>query len=292
MKSKLLQAVLSSGVLLALGFAFAVPASAQSTFYDFESPDYSGSASGTVLTGQQGWTLPAGTDYSVYTYADNAPGLPANPNGGGQFIGGTSAAGNTFARAQHAQDFSGGPGVWSLTYDFAARYNGTLPTAQNLSSFSLQDSVTQRSFIALNTWVDVNTGTNWNAQYNVFDSAGTALNNQSPGAAWNNLEVNKWYRQSTTVDFNTNRILEVSIIDLETGDTTTAAQTNWYLSGGSMSELALPTGFRFFSGGAAGNVMAWDNAAISIVPGPGALVTALIGVIPGAGLLLRRHRRK
>jgi hypothetical protein len=38
--------------------------------------------------------------------------------------------------------------------------------------------------------------------------------------------------------------------------------------------------------------MGWDNAAISIVPAPGALITALLGVLPGAGLLLRRRRLK
>jgi hypothetical protein len=290
MRSKLLQAVLSKGVLLALGIAFAASATAQSTTYDFESPTYSGSAGGTLLTGQQGWTLPAGTDYSVFTYADNAPGLPVNPSGGGQFLGGTSTGTNP-ARAQHTQNFSGGDGVWSVSYDFAARYNGTLPTAQNLGSFSLQPG-TARSFIALNTWVDLNTGTNWNAQYNVFDAAGVAVNNQSPGAAWNNLEVNHWYRQNTTFDFNANRILEVSITDLATGTTTTTAPTNWFLAGGSASALPLPTDIRFFAGGAAGNVMGWDNAAISIVPAPGALVTALLGVIPGAGLLLRRRWNK
>jgi hypothetical protein len=291
MKSKLLQAVLSMGVLLALGIALATSATAQSTSYDFESPTYSGSAAGTLLTGQQGWTLPAGTDQLVYTYAGNTLGLPTNPNGGAQFLGGTSGAANAFARAQHTQNFSGGDGIWSVAYDFAARYNGTLPSAQNLGSFSLQPG-TARSFIALNTWADVATATNWNAQYNVFDAANVALNNQSPGAAWNNLDVNHWYRQSTTFDFNTNRILEVSITDLTTGTTTTAAQTNWYMAGGSASALPLPTDIRFFAGGAQGNVMGWDNVSISIVPAPGALFTALIGVMPGAGLLLRRRRRK
>src|SRR5687768_3974417 len=76
-------------------------------FANFEAPGYSGSSAGVLLTGQDGWQLPAGSvDHNVFTYAGNAPGFVANPNGGAQFISGTSQGGTLFSRAQHDHDFS------------------------------------------------------------------------------------------------------------------------------------------------------------------------------------------
>src|SRR6266550_3216169 len=95
---------------------------------NFEPPAYAGSAAGTLLTGQNGWYVPvAGSpDYNVYTYAGNTLTLPVNPvTGGTQFVGGVSA-GTVFARSQHDLDFSTS-NVWTLSYDVAHRYNGTLP---------------------------------------------------------------------------------------------------------------------------------------------------------------------
>lgn len=254
---------------------------------DFEAPTYSGSSSGTVLTNQDGWYIPAtgGVDFNCYTYSGNALGLGANPTGGDQFIGGISA-GATPARAQRDQDWSSAP-VWKVSYDINSVYLGTLPTAQNLSSWSLQDSTTTKSFIALNTWVDVATATNWNMQYNVFDAGGLALNNQSAGSAMENLEVNHWYRQSTTFSFVDNSISEVSITDLETGITTTYNPTGWYLQGGSGSALPLPTAARFFSGGAAGNATGFDNYTMEAVPEPATIFALGLGL----AFLASRKRR-
>src|SRR5688500_9608107 len=52
---------------------------------DCETPTYTGSPSGTLLSGQDGWYNPikGSTDWNVYTYADNAMGIVANPAGGG-----------------------------------------------------------------------------------------------------------------------------------------------------------------------------------------------------------------
>jgi hypothetical protein len=88
---------------------------------------------------------------------------------------------------------------------------------------------------------------------------------QSPGPAWQNLAVNHWYRQSTTFDFESNRVLSVSITDLDTGTTTTVAPSDWYMLGGASGGAPLPTALRFFVGGdtvTLGNTQGWDNLRI------------------------------
>src|SRR5688572_10054425 len=151
---------------------------------DFENPPYNGSAGGTLLTGQDGWYLPAagGADYNVFTYAGNTLGVVANPGGGGgQFAAGRSLGAN--ARAQKDFNWGSAPG-FDVSYDVNNTYAGQPPAVDNIASWSLQDSTTSRSMIALNTWTDPVTATNWDVEFNVFDAAGIATNNLSPGAAW------------------------------------------------------------------------------------------------------------
>jgi hypothetical protein len=95
--------------------------------------------------------------------------VPANPGGGSIFVAGNGPGSPVFARAQ--RDLVFGTGTWRIGFDVLAQYAGTLPTAQNLGSVSLQPSATAQSFIALARWTDVNTATNWNADYVWFDAA-------------------------------------------------------------------------------------------------------------------------
>jgi hypothetical protein len=251
-------------------------------FSDFEAPLYSGSAGGTVLTGQDGWTLPAGLDQFVFTYGGNALGLDPNPTGGAQFAGARTADANP-RRGQHLVDFSSGA-VYTASYDFAANYDGALPAAANLASFSFQDSVISASFIALDNFMDPNNpSAGWKAEYNVYNAAGTAILNQSAGSEWTNLTIKKWYRQSTTVDFSTNKIVEVAITDLTTNITTTA-NPDWYLQGGAAGGLPRPTGVRIFCGGSIGNMMGWDN--LNVTPAPAT------GLLLGLGVLAAGRRRR
>jgi hypothetical protein len=280
--------------IVALGL-FACAGAQADLITGFESGEgYTGSPGGTLLTngfgggGQNGWIQPTngGLDQNVYEYGGNALGFNNNPTGGKQFIGGTSGGGSSFPRAQHTHDFSSSS-TWTLSYDFAALWLGQGASAANLSSFSLQPSTgTNKSYIALNNFVDLNNpAAGWKAEYNVFDANDGALLNLSPGPEWANLNVNHWYRQSTTVDFATNLITEVTLTDLLTNQTFTANPVGWYLDGGANGNLPLPTDVRFFIGGALGNTMGFDNLNIS-VPAPGAMA-----LLAFSGLAASRRKR-
>lgn len=271
-----------AGVLLASAAANA------DLFVDFEAPTYVGDADGELLTlgfgggGQDSWYNPVNgsADFNVHSYAGNTHGFVANPGGGGeQFIVGRFGA--THARAQRNTDFSSAS-TWTISYDVNNIFSG--PTAaNNIGSFSLQDSTVSQSFIALNRYIDVANPTGWHASYNVYDAGGVAQTSQEAGDEWRNLQFNHWYRQTTEVDFATHAIVSVSITDLHTGTTTTVNPVGWYLQGGANSALPVPTGFRCFNSGNASNIGGWDN--ISIVPAPAT------GSALAIGLLAFRRRR-
>lgn len=261
--------------LLAAAIALAPVAWAQYQT-GFEGPTYVGDADGEALTngfggppGVDGWYNPVAstTDFLMYSYLGNSLNVPPNPQGCDQFVAGRREDVTTFcARAQRDVDFSSA-GVWEAQYDVCALFNGTLPTANNIGSWSMQDSATTRFFQSIWVWVDPATGTQWRGQYNCYSSAGAATNNLLAGPEWDNLDVNHWYRMRQRWDFTTNQILEVAITDLDTNVTTTVVPTDWWLTGGSTPALPLPTGTRLFVGGGtcaagtggAGNVMAFDN---------------------------------
>jgi hypothetical protein len=271
-------------ILPALALALLVPCAAYADYMtDFEG--LNGSPAGVPLTGQDGFYIPGGTDsvdYNVHTYAGNSLGFPANPEGGDQFVAGTGPASPTFARAQ--RDFAWADrDVWTVTYDFAGNFQGSGAAAQNLGSLSTQPSATSNGYIHLMTWVDINNPTNFNAFFLAFDAGGVqfAQPGASPGPEWENLEVNHWYRSQTVLDFATNQILEVSILDLETQQGATFNPTDWFLGGRADD----PDSFRFFAGGGvAGNTLAFDN--FSIVPEP---ATAFL-LLAGGFLALRRRK--
>jgi len=242
------------GALAAMASANAILATS------FEDPPYMGTAAGVDLTGQDGWETPAGSNFWLcYDYAGNAAGYPTAPAGGAQFIAGEALAGNIFGRAQHPVDFSMGD-IWSASFYIAAKYRGTLPTAPNLGSFSQQPSATSQFWQTLYNFVDVATATNWNCWYLCFDAGGVqfAQPGVSPGAAWDGLAVDHWYRCHTTWNYATHLVEMVAISDLSTGVTTVARPVGYYLAGGAASTLPRPTAIRNFSGGAAGNNTAID----------------------------------
>ena len=237
----------------------------------FESPTFNASPEGVSISGQDSWFTPdvAGSiDGRVFQYLGNSFGIPVHIQGGDQFLASRSEGGSSVARSQREGiEF---PAVAVITYDVLAAYSGAVPAAQNLGSFSLQPEPNSampmtRSFIQLSTWVDVNNPTSWNAGYLMYSADGVQGGQPGlfAGPEWQNLSLNTWYRLSTTVDFELNRITEVSITDLATGETTTAAPVDWFLGGGASSTLPNPSGVRFFVGGGLGNTMALDNLSIT-----------------------------
>jgi len=232
---------------------------------DFET--LSGSANGVVLTGQDGYYIPSGTtstDFYVYTYSGNALGYVQNPDGGNQFAGGRGPGGGTYARAQRDIDFWIIPGVGRFKIDMACQFLLTGVSTNNIGSMSVRSDNTNNinAYIHLATWVDPNNPTSFNFFYLAYDASGTqfAAPGQSPGAGWEGLSLNHWYRVWTVVDYNTNLITECGITDLSTNITNVANPSNWYLAGGSAGSGTLPVAFRIFAGGGSdGNSTAWDN---------------------------------
>jgi hypothetical protein len=252
----------------------------------FEPPLYTGSPAGTVLSGQDGWYNPvAGSaDYNVYTYAGNTYGVVSNPYGGDQFVGGRHEGLAAFARAQRDHDWTTRD-VWYVEYDVNAQYTGTLPAVDNLGSFSLQPSASATYFQSLYVWADPTTAVAWNSGY--LTAENPVAPPVFPGAAWQNLAVNHWYREGTLFRLSDKLILEVSIMDLTTGVTTVVSNPGWHLIN---PDYPLPTAFRFFTGGGAGadpagNFVAWDN--LKIAPEPGSLALIMVGL---GALRTRRWR--
>lgn len=238
---------------------------------DFEAPVYAGAAAGIDLNGQNLFYNPlpaASVSCDVYTYAGNAPGLPANPDGDAQFSGGLST-GALFARSQRDISYGAGIGPWRLSFDVAVSYEGVLPATQNAGSLSTAPFVaapgvpTNATFIALATWTDPLTAATWNVEYVRYDAAGIQ-NQTSPGPGFTSLLTDHWYRWTTRFDFDFNTITHVSIEDLTTGAIVVAKPITWWMAGGLPGVLPPPTGFRQFGGGTtAGNLFAIDNLIIS-----------------------------
>jgi len=248
-------AVLGSCLLLAEG------ASAQ--FNDgFET--YNGSPAGQILTGQGGWYNPVGgsNDYRVYTYAGNALGAPANPNGGTQFAAGTSLGGTGFARAQH--DLTYGSGLWCICYWILVQVVGPGPFVDNVGSFSQQPA--PNDYIQLNTWVPGEEGTLWRVGYLAYDKFNTQFPAPGaiPGPEWENIPRKVWIYVCTYCDFDLNRITLVTIQPLGGPETSYVPDPPWYLEGGPGGSSAPATAVRMFAGGdSPGNVMAFDEIAIN-----------------------------
>lgn len=287
--------------MLKTGFVVAAVGLAVSTqaqyVTNFEAPTYTGSAAGDPLTngfglgGQDGWYNPVSgsTDGNVFTYAGNAWGVVTNPTGGSQFAAVRNQGATGFGRAQHSVTFNPN-GTYTAAFDIAVdRFGGVLPALNNIGSFSLQPSATARFYQTLYTWDNLATGNAWDANYIFFNAAGVQQAATLPGPEWDALNLNTWYRQSTTWSFATNQILSVSIDNLHDAAAPVVVDVSglgWYLAGGSNPSQAMPTDFRMFAGGGANNVhvVAFDN--IEIVPAPGA--AAVAGLF---GLAAMRRRR-
>jgi hypothetical protein len=288
------------------GFTMAVAALCAVGFAQFSDnfESESASAAGTLITGQNGWYLPAVTgslDGFVYTYANNALGHIGNATGGNNFAGASSINGGTPVRMQHALTLNA-TGLWRLSVDFNFDFSGTPPVANNLGSISLQPTATNNAFQTLYAFDNLNLAapTGYRALYGFAGAAGGAIALESnPGdARWDNLIFNHWYHQTLTWDAGSNQIVETTLQDMTAGGPlNTLTPTTWFLTGGQNNVLqeALATDTRLFvSGGNLGvppglttNLGGYDNFSIAPVPEPASM--AVLGL--GALALLRRRRK-
>jgi hypothetical protein len=267
--------------LFGAGLAAASVAYADYLSVGFEQPGYVGSAGGTLLTGQDGYYLPAGSaDFNVYTYTGNPFGLPQNPQGGAQFVAGTALAGTTFARAQ--RDLTWGTGRFTMSLDMAGHYPGPLPALNNVGSVSVQAYPGSRSYLQLFSYPDPATASVFQAGYLMYtDASGTVADAQPgrfPGPEWQNLALDHWYRFESVIDYDLAQVVQAAITDLTTGSRTQVdlSGLGYYLGAG-----GIPTGYRLFAGGA--NTAAYDN--VRIVPEPAAALLMLL-----SGLVVARRR--
>jgi len=251
--------------MIACAGCLAVTAAASAQYISgFELID--ATASGVPLTGQEDFYVPDGgtsTDVLAYSYADNALGLPANPEGGETFIAGSGPGGGTFARAQRDFAFTGL--LKRLTFDFAVpSFGGTLPASDYIGSFSFQPS-TSAQFIALLSWMDLAVADSYRLSFVVFDDAGTQapLPGLVAGPAFENLQPDTWYRVEIVAEWRERRIRKVQISEVG-ADPVAETPDGWFLNGGALGTNPLPEAFRFFGGGAqAGNAVAFDNMTLT-----------------------------
>ncbi len=228
------------GTFVCAAFGVACPAVAQLET-GFEPPTYAGTAPGTGLAGQNGWSIvPSGgtphIDWSVYPYTGNAPGIGGLPVGETQFVAGEKTAAG-LARVAHAAPVSAG--TWTLSFDLAIHWLGAPASPTVMGSVSLQP--TQNFYIAFFAPAP-GVPTPWDIHYPTMSAGGPLCcgSGTLPGPAWSGLAYNHWYHLVTVVDFVEHRITEVSITDLATGAASTVKPSGWYLSGGPASTEPLP----------------------------------------------------
>lgn len=235
-------------------------AAAQGYSSDFEA--LTGSATGTILTGQDGYYVPvAGSlDWNVFTYAGNSLGVPVNPNGGNQFAVGVSQTSLIYGRAQRAVTVPTTTQMY-IQFDVLCNYVGTATPANNIGSFSLQPSATNQYVNLVARWPTGVTfpPATWNADVVVGPTAaGTVTVLTDP--AFQNLAVGVWHSWGCTIDLTTGNHVEFRITNGVTNVTTTfvpptpLALPNQF--------LATPTDFRLFAGGS-DNLFAVDNLTIT-----------------------------
>jgi hypothetical protein len=218
----------------------------------FEAPSYTGSSQGDALDGQNGW-LGADLSFRVFTYLENAFGLPVNPTGERQFIGAMGEGHMPAPRAHHDFAWRDAP-TWTVSFDFCV--GGTTGTTlTGVGGFALEPDRPEvdpvaRTFSILFEWKSQSgIGRGIDVPYKVYYADGNLQQPApTPGEAWRNLRRNNWYRLSTTFSFNSNRVLRTSITDLGTGTVHITRPEGWYLEGGADTDLPFPNALSFFGG--------------------------------------------
>ncbi|QOJ00819.1 MAG: hypothetical protein HRU70_10065 [Phycisphaeraceae bacterium] len=258
--------------------------------------DFDGLLNG-YLTGQDGFFIPvAGSlDFSVANYNDAGLfNIPQNPTGGSKCIVGHAFGG--FARAERAFDWSASD-HWLWAFDVYC-VNTTGNPQSNAGSVSVQPfgaagTPLTRGFINL-LYFDTNAdpGTDVDVAWTYYRSDGTTdggfynpddARQTWPDGPFSDMRMGRWYRVEMNFAFSTGRIYRMAVRDLSTGSSCDeyfpTVDDDWHIAGGATQTApngtpltAMPTAFRFFTGGGTtgeyGNLLAYDNVAFVPQAGP------------------------
>lgn len=235
----------------------------QSVNVDFEPPFYLSSGSGNPLNGIDGWTDNSG-NWDIFPYIGNTLGVNLNSLGDEQFI---AAQVGPASPTNHDLNCSGF-GAVRLKFDINAQFlNSISAQDQEIGSLSLRPiGINKRDFKIALQWQD-SSATQLAMVLLVYNSLGIAQPAQIPGAAWDNLVLNRWYRINILLSFISGRVDLVKITDLVTSISTTNTSFGWYLGGGA-SPVGFPTDISLVSGGpiSDSSIIAFDNVWVECNP--------------------------
>ncbi|MBI5863294.1 MAG: hypothetical protein HZB38_02030 [Planctomycetes bacterium] len=242
---------------------------------DFETPAFSGAASGVPLAGQDGFYVPAidDADGACFTYADNVLGIIGNPEGGAQFAAARRISG-AFSRAQHNVQLDAD--CWLMEFDFNVAYDGALPTQNYAGSFTLQPWAAPGTIGILFNWDDVHSAKTFTVRVLGYDADGNVPYLSGlpvADSAFRRLPANHWFRLSARLELaSTNALTSLRIRDLADAAPahtfTPQSLEGYYLAGGADPD-GTASAFRIFGGGGfpgdhtSGNILAIDNLEIT-----------------------------
>ncbi len=212
------------------------------------------------LTGQDGYALPGGLPVSAAFEVQGYSVVPmnaVNPGGLDRLVIGEHPGGGSIAASERNLDFQFG-GRWRLAFDLlVVQPSSGTPDAVRIGSVGTRPA-SAKGFEVEVRWVDPATPTEFRLAWKVVDAAGTAIDVVPPGPDWQNLVAERWYRVTTTVDFDRNRVDEVSFLRLDNGARGSHAPSQWNL-GAVAASLPDSILLRVDGGSQAGVRMAFDN---------------------------------
>ena len=285
---------------------------------------YTGSATGITLTGQDGWVSGYNgveTYMWVHTYADNQvpfpfgtpwtdpQTVPANPNGGAQFVAEHLGA----VSDTHSLESPSGVVEFSVDYYAGPQYNNNWNAAFLARNGNAQIAgwyTCRATSEGEYDQTDPNSSGPWAPEFKVWNAAGTQLK-QGNGAqgyvfstgkylGFDELPRDSWYRLGVVVDLTSRKITAIKVQRLQSGESAIVvinpkgwdAGANAYVdlyAGGTL----LPDNIRMYDVND-GTLTAFDNAYLGdayewqqVVPEPATMSLLAIG-----GLALLKRRRK
>jgi hypothetical protein len=227
----------------------------------FEPSDYKGHPDGLELV-QRGWHNdgPADSPPLVYTYGQNAPGLPLNPDGGAQFSAPRTDGPGKSTLARHRIDLSSAD-TWDLAFDIAPISSGAPPVYPDVARFVLHLAA-DPGFRVLIDWDDPASPTSWSLRVDAYDPDG-ARHTFDPGAAFHGLPAGQWVRVSVKLDLHSNRVTELALSEPAGLLIASLHPAAWHLLGGATPKMPRDTFVRLAvasgGNGGPGNLVGWDN---------------------------------